>query len=188
MSKENPIAYLIEKEGTITAKTLLKSRVLEVNSPIFVQETIAVSDDGSAQFKFTDDSLLDLKSSTEYTVNAYSYTGSAKKDQSVSSLATGGFRLLSGSIGKTNPEKYQIKTPNAVIGLRGTLVEGVMEDTTLYVSCTEGQVTITNSAGSIVIGEGMEEYAIVTSYQRRPQIFIEPVRPTITPQLRPTIR
>ncbi|MBX7066234.1 MAG: FecR family protein [Parachlamydiales bacterium] len=168
-------------EGSATAS----GRTLEVGSPIYVKDTIKTSDGSTVQVQFIDNSILDVLPNSTYIIKEYQY--GKGKDRNNSELAAGGFRLLSGSI-KPDPEQYNIKTPNATIGLLGTLLEAEMADEALYVACTQGRVQIQNAGGTVVIGEGMEQYAVVTSYSRRPNIFISPpsnmIRPTLSPGVR----
>lgn len=168
-------------EGTAEAS----GRALQVGSPIYVKDKIKTSDQSMIQIEFTDQSILDIKPNSTFVIKDYKYGVGA--DRNNTELVAGGFRFLSGSI-KPNPDDYNIKTPNATIGLLGTLLEADMAEDALYVACTQGQVQIKNSAGTVVIGEGMEQYAVVTSYSRRPNIFISPpsnmIRPTIQPGIR----
>lgn len=173
-------------EGTATVSQVMQAvRILSVGSMIYVKDMIQTGNDSHVQIEFIDKSVLDLKENTRFSIADYSYGSVFAKDQSHSELLEGGFRLLSGAI-KPDPNKYNIKTPNATIGLLGTLLEAQMSDETLYVSCSKGRVQIQNAGGTVVIGEGMSQYAVVTAYSRRPNLFINPptnfIRPTIRPR------
>ena len=176
------IGKVTEIEGAVEASQMMKKkRVLELGSLIYVKDTIQTAGDAAVQIEFLDKTLLNLKANTRYFIEQYQF--GKGKDRSHGELLEGGFRLFSGSI-KPDPDEYNIKTPNAVIGLLGTLLEAEMSDETLYVACTQGRVQIKNAVETVVIGEGMEQFAVVTSYNRRPRIFINPP----TQQVRPTIR
>jgi hypothetical protein len=47
-------------------------------------------------------------------------TAVAKDGSSIATLLKGGFRTSTGSIGKTDPAAYQVRTPVGVLGIRGT--------------------------------------------------------------------
>lgn len=47
--------------------------------------------------------------------------------------------MISGNTGKLNSKKFEISAPEAIIGLRGTVVEGLMQDDTLYVHVNKGE-------------------------------------------------
>jgi hypothetical protein len=172
-------------QGTATAaQPKEKERTLQEGSPIFVKDTIQTASDSMIQIQFKDKTILDLTPNTRYAIKNYQYGKTLSKDQSQTELIQGGFRLLSGSI-KPDPDRYNVETPNATIGLLGTLLEAQMSEEVLYVSCTQGRVQIKNEEGTVVIGEGMEQYAVVTSYSRRPRIFINPPSNMIRPTIRP---
>ena len=117
-------------EGSATAS----GRTLEVGSQIYVKDTIKTNDNSTVQIEFIDNSILDVKPNSVYVIKDYQY--GKIKDRNNSELVAGGFRLLSGSI-KPDPEQYNIKTPNATIGLLGTLLEAELDDETPYVAFTE---------------------------------------------------
>lgn len=172
-------------EGSASASGVMKQgRALAVGSAIYVKDMIQTESDSRMQIKFIDKSILDLNPNTRFMIEDYHYGNGLGKDRSQSELVEGGFRLLSGAI-KPDPNDYNIKTPNATIGLLGTLMEAQMATDALYVACTKGQVQIKNAGGTVVIGEGMEQYAVVTSYSRRPRIFISPPSNMIHPNVRP---
>jgi len=94
------------------------------------------------------------------------------------SLLKGGFRAVSGAIGKINHDDYQINTPVATIGIRGTNYLAVICDTQcandpaiaalvgyiaaeggLVAGDIAGGIVVTSSKGSIILGPG--EYVLV---------------------------
>ncbi len=183
----DPIAFVTKIRGDVIAvRPDDKSRDLDVESPVFVKDLIQTASRAVVQLRFLDGSILNLHPSTSYSIDKYSYGKFLSKEESKSELIEGGFKLLTGKI-KSDPSRYNIKTPKAVIGIRGTLLEAVLTPDQLSVACTKGQVEIKNDSGTIVIGEGMAQYAVVTSYSRRPRIFIAPptsvVRPIVPPRV-----
>jgi len=176
-----PIGKVVLAEGEVSAIDKEKTeRPLKKDSPVFEKDTIVVSEDARAEIHLTDGSALALRPETEYQITSYSYEKSPTKDNYLGNLLKGGFRTVSGAIGKENPEKYEINTPNAIIGLRGTLVDGSYKDNTLYVFVDQGKAEVRNGAGSIMIGTGLAQYAVVSRYNALPQTMMS--RP---PQLTP---
>ncbi|HSX37684.1 MAG TPA: FecR family protein [Chlamydiales bacterium] len=165
-------------------RTLQPSRTLKLGSAIYIADMILVGPNSALQIQYLDESILELASNTKYLVKEYKYTKGSDQDSSHSQLFYGGMRMLSGKI-KPSPDQYDIETPNATLGLLGTLMEANFEDGILAVGCSQGRVQITNKGGTVVIGEGMEQYAIVTSYLRRPRIYVSPPPILIRPNIRP---
>ncbi len=173
---------------------------LELGSSIYVGDTIFVDSDSAIQFQFLDESILELAANSKYLIKEYKYHRSllelftantdyilqggppTAEGSSHTQLFYGGMRLLSGKI-TSNPDQYSIQTPEATLGLLGTLMEATSEKGKLSVACTKGRLQIKNEGGTVVIGEGMEQYAIVTSYTRRPRIYISPPPVLIHPKI-----
>jgi hypothetical protein len=84
-------------------------------------DTILTGRDGVAQVKMADGGFLSVRSNTRMKVDTYTYAGKQDgSEKSFFSLMAGGFRALTGLIGKLNKDNYKIATPSATIGIRGT--------------------------------------------------------------------
>lgn len=167
----DPIGKIIAVEGVVTALSGGSERTLSRNAEIFVQELIKVSDDGRAQIQFTDGGLINLISGTEYRVTSYKFKKLFQKDKSSSELLKGGFRVLSGTIAKNNPANYEIKTPSATIGLRGTVLEAVISGPGLFVGVEQGLALIVNAVSSILIGEGRDSKYVHIPSRNQPAVL-----------------
>lgn len=173
----DPIGTVTAIEGNVTALKETSERVLEEGSKIFVLDTIITKEESRAQILFTDGAILNLIPATEFRVNTYKYKKILQKDQSQSQLLKGGLRLLSGAIAQKNPNEYEIQTPTATIGLRGTIINAVLYEDRLFVGVDQGRAIVTNSAGSVIIGVGeRENFAFVPRFDLAPEVTI--TRPT----------
>lgn len=84
-------------------------------------DTILTGSNGSAQIKMADGGFISVRANTRMKVDSYTYTGKQDgSEKSFFSLMAGGFRALTGLIGKLNKDNYKITTPSATIGIRGT--------------------------------------------------------------------
>jgi len=76
---------------------------------------------GLVQIQFPDKSFMSLKPKTEFTIESYNYDETSEtQDQSKYKLNFGEIRTVSGLIGKKDAKNYNIETPVASIGIRGT--------------------------------------------------------------------
>ncbi len=148
------IAKILAIEGEANAVSENVERALENNSSIFALETIRVGLNSRLQILFTDGGLMNLLPDTEFRVDAYKYKQLIQRDKFSSELLKGGFRLLSGSIAKKNPNEYKIRTPSGTIGLLGTVIEARLVGTNLFVGVQNGRAQVSNEAGSAIIGMG----------------------------------
>ena len=102
--------------------------------------------------------MTTVKPNSQFKVEKYSYDkGNPKGDSAAFNLVKGGLRTITGQIGKRgNQDSYQMKTPTATIGIRGTIYDAnfCQGDSCgkvpagLYLAVTDGSVVITNSQGS----------------------------------------
>ena len=139
-------------------------------------DSVVTGADSYAQIRFSDDALVALKPDTEFRIERFNFTG--KQDGSeaaVFRLVRGGFRTLTGQIGKLNRDQYQLLTTQATIGIRGTHYQvqicaagqcrnrGAEVGSGMYGGAYEGGVVVANGFGS---GEfGADEFFYVPDGQ-----------------------
>ncbi len=172
---QESIGKAMAVEGLVKALSAESAeRILAKGSDIFAQETILVGASSRLQIRFTDGGVVNLIPDTEFRVSSYRYKKAMQKDQSIVELTKGGFRALSGSIAKKNPQGYEVKTPSATMGLRGTLVEAVVKDEEVYFGVEKGKALVWNDAGSQMIGVGQKaSFAVVPGKSTPPELLLE---------------
>jgi len=149
-----------------------KKRSLQRRSKVFVGDTLVTGKKGRAQVRFIDGAVVSLRADSELNIHKYSY-GKVKADEgSLMTLIKGGFRTITGAIGK---QKYKVITSMATIGIRGTHYEAVINNNQLFVALWDGGVTLSNSAGQIDLGLGADyNFGMVQSENIEPQGQIDP--------------
>ena len=94
---------------------------LVAGAPIDAGDTIVTGAQSHAQLRFSDDAVVALKPESEFRIERYSFSGRPDGTEvAVFRLVKGGFRTLTGQIGKLGSERYQVLTTQATIGIRGT--------------------------------------------------------------------
>ena len=98
-----------------TAKTLtLKSEVESGDTLVSQRNTYA-------QIRFVDNSEITLRPNTTFKIENFAFDGAKPEADSASfRLVKGGLRSVSGLLGKRSREKFEMRTPTATIGIRGT--------------------------------------------------------------------
>lgn len=118
---EKYAAMVINAKGSVTAiDPDQKSRNLTRRSHIYNKETVVAGKNSSAQIRFADGSLIAIQADSRFKIDDYQYKQPGKENKNSLTLIKGGFRNVSGAIGKENPDAVDFKTPTATIGLRGT--------------------------------------------------------------------
>ena len=97
------------------------SRALVKGSEIVEGETIVTGREAQAQIVMADQALIAVRPDTRLKIEMFRYSGKDdENDRSFLGLLRGGFRAITGQIGRINRSGYQVRTPNATIGIRGT--------------------------------------------------------------------
>jgi hypothetical protein len=103
------------------------SRALAVGSDVFAHEHIVTSDASTAQLLFLDKTSVSIGPRADLVLDSFVYDPSRSAGRVVISAAQGAFRFITGA---QNPRNYTIKTPIATIGIRGTMLDGLITGTT----------------------------------------------------------
>lgn len=84
-------------------------------------DTIATGALAQAQLVMKDEGLIALRPDSRLRLDTYRFNGKADgSEQGVFGLLKGGFRSITGWIGRVNKDNYKIRTATATIGIRGT--------------------------------------------------------------------
>lgn len=165
-----PAGQVIVASGTVKALAPGGGvRALRRRSPFYSGETIRTASASEVQLRFTDGALLSLRADSEFRVDDYRYENDGGAgDRSVSTLIKGGLRTITGVIGKQDPQAYQLETPVATIGVRGTHYEAVLESPeSLVLAAWQGGIRVRNEAGTVDLGAGAD-YAFGRAEAARP--------------------
>jgi len=139
-------------------RTRSASRGTEVDTGDVVR-----TNDGRVQMRMSDGAFISLQPNTEFGIKDYKFEGKTDgSENALYSLVKGAMRTVTGLIGRINRNKYQVSTPTATIGIRGTggLIQ-VLNDGSTLVQGTSGIWFLANPAGSIDIPAGVAGIAPV---------------------------
>jgi hypothetical protein len=96
-------------------------KVLAAKSEVESGDTLVAEKNTYAQIRFIDNSEITLRPGTTFKIDNFAYDADKPEaDSAAFSLVKGGLRSITGLLGKRNKEKFQLKTPAATIGIRGT--------------------------------------------------------------------
>lgn len=162
---------LIAKGGAFATDAAGTQRPLKRRSKIMEGDIISTDDKGMIQIRFVDKALLTLKANSKLDISAYQQAKEQGEDeQVVMNLITGGFRTITGSIGKGDKSAYKVKTPAASIGIRGTNYEVAQEvEGNFVMAVWDGGITVSNDQGSLDIGQDSDFIFVRVSASSEPQ-------------------
>lgn len=105
---------------TIT-NSLEKKEVAAVPNMLFFQgDRVKTGKSSSVGLIFEDDTVLSLGANTELTIEEFQFNPLEQELSFIARMVRGTFSLISGQIVKLAPEKVELRTPNATLGVRGT--------------------------------------------------------------------
>lgn len=127
-----------------------------------------VTGQGRLQARFSDGGYVSLQPDTRFKVEQYHYDGVADgSERGLFHLIKGGMRAITGAIGHKERRNYQVDTPVATIGIRGTEFVAQYDDR-LLVKVGDGAVYLANAAGDLILYKGQSgEVAAGGSKPRR---------------------
>ena len=107
---------------------------------LFADELVETVEDGALHIRFLDNTKLRLGSSSMVTLDTFVYDPSTSAGELTADLGEGVFRFITG---KLNNEGIEIRTPVAVIGVRGTDFIVLVTSISTIVAVLSGSITIT---------------------------------------------
>ncbi len=156
-NSDTPIGLVIWTKGNVSAaQPSQAARKLDRRSKIFAHDVISTDGTSTGQIAFTDSSVYSLNTGTQFKIDDYNYKKDAApaENKSVMSLVKGGFRSITGSIPKENPNGYQVNTPVATIGVRGTQYSTIISAKKgVLFMIDHGSIKVANKTGSIELTE-----------------------------------
>ncbi len=144
-------------------------RLLFKNSEVNPGDLIVTGKTGIVQLRMIDKGFIAIRQNSQFRIESYTLGAKKEEDSALFSLLKGGFRAITGAIGKRLKSAYQVSSSVATIGIRGTdytarLCEndcnsnfGAAGSATmadgLYVGVTDGGVNLTNNLGTLDLDE-----------------------------------
>jgi hypothetical protein len=110
---------VVASRGTVTAEIAGDIRTLHQGDKIFISEEIVTGDKSFAVLQFVDGAKVTVRPNSAVLIEDYAYNGT-DDDTATLNLVSGGLRVITGAMAKSNPENYRVRTPVALMGVRGT--------------------------------------------------------------------
>ena len=91
-----------------------------VGAMIHTRDTVKTGSNGSVGITFQDNSLLSAGPNSELVIERFVFDSTTHKGEFDTMLKKGTLAVVSGQIVKQSPEAMRVKTPAAIMGVRGT--------------------------------------------------------------------
>jgi FecR protein len=147
------------------------ARNAEKNIVVNEGDTLVTGKNGAMHVRMNDTGFISVRPDTRLAVQSFIWNG--KEDgleRSVLSLLRGGFRTITGVIGRRTRENYLVNTPTATIGIRGTDHEPhyiapdevALGEPGTYNKVNVGATFIRNASGTVELGPNEAGFASAT--------------------------
>jgi hypothetical protein len=136
-----------------------------VNDDIFLNETMYTVSDSSMVVEFRDGSTLELGPDAVFTIDKLVFNPEKSTTEKAVNIIQGTFRYVSGFA--VDKQSVDIKTPSGTLGIRGSVVIGLVDPRTpTFIYVAQGVATFANQAGfqELVSGRAV----VVTSRNAAP--------------------
>lgn len=114
------IGQIKTTSGKVTIERAGKTVDAEVGARVFEADRVVTGRDGSVGITFRDNTVLSAGASSILTFDEFSFDSATLEGSFVSSLDQGSLSIISGDIVARSPEALKVKTPMAILGVRGT--------------------------------------------------------------------
>lgn len=141
-----PLVSVRHADATVT--------IAKEGTPVEAGDIVLTGTTSDAKLVMEDGQVIYLRPGSAFRIDDYQFKEGEKDGVSFASLLKGGFRTVSGMIGKIHPESYRVNTPTATIGIRGTDYSAVICESDycdgaqdgLHVYVYNGRIVVSNAA------------------------------------------
>jgi hypothetical protein len=140
--------------GPVTVTQDGKTTKLYRGASVIAGDQLRTGRNARLKLRMIDGAEITLGENSEFFVREYEMRAAEGAGVAVLEVTKGFFRAVTGRITKLRENKFQVKTPLAVIGVRGTDFWGEQHPNKLRIAMLDGTaVTVTNDYGSVEITE-----------------------------------
>jgi hypothetical protein len=127
---------------------------LNTNARVISGSTITTGAGSQAVLKFDDGQTVVLNENTTFRIADFRYKQEEPRgDRSIFDLLRGALRVVSGAVASRSQTAFQLRVPQATIGIRGTDFMVAIVNPAI-IAVTTGSVAATNAGGTAVFGAG----------------------------------
>ncbi len=150
--------YVHELTGDVSVQQgAAAARSVKMGDTFDPGATFRTSANGKAVIKFEDGQIVSLQPNSAFRVDGYSFNvNNPKAGSSAMRLLQGAMRYVTGIIGSTNHNNIKLAAGTATIGIRGTDVNVLVDQTTQAVLAmiAAGAVVLETPGGTTAVGVG----------------------------------
>lgn len=147
----------VENEAKVVSGDIAATAI--IGTPVHKKDELRTGAGGRLQVTFRDNTVLTLGEKASVVIDRYVYDPDQDVGETVLQATKGAFRFASGRLKELKHSTIAVSTPVADIGVRGTEFWGGPMDREYGVLLLEGEVAVSNQAGSATLstpGQGTD--------------------------------
>jgi len=114
------IGQIKTSKGSVTVERAAQTMPGAVGTRLQTSDVITTGTDGAVGITMSDDSLLSAGPNSTLSLERFAFDSTTNQGKFDASLRKGSLSVVSGRIAKQSPDAMTVRTPNAVLGVRGT--------------------------------------------------------------------
>jgi hypothetical protein len=107
-------------KGPVTVERGGQTLPAAIGMRVQAADVVKTGADASVGITMSDNSLLSAGPNSTLSLDRFEFDATTSRGRFDTSLATGSLAVVSGSIAKQSPEAMTVRTPFAILGVRGT--------------------------------------------------------------------
>jgi hypothetical protein len=119
-AQANQIAQVKTLSGTALIVRNAAKVPAKIGDPLFEKDTIETGPDGAIGLTFIDNTVMSAGPNSEVVLEDYKFDSSNFKGAMLTDMRKGTLSMVSGDIARSSPGAMKVKTPAAILGVRGT--------------------------------------------------------------------
>ena len=174
-----------------------KRRDIKTGSDILAGDRLYTGVDGYMRMKMIDDASIELRCNSEMLIESYKMVPNG--NSSVIHLLKGSLHKVTGKIGKNITDRYELRTPVATIGVRGTEYAvrvlqshgcgGTVDVDTdgMFIKVSKGEIDLSNQSGDSILATGNAALITTNTTQPRAVLIKDGVFKAVVPKPTPPV-
>jgi hypothetical protein len=195
---DDATALLIGNAGGLSGQVLLAAAAIDADrrpvgrqigsgDPIYQGDQIATGPGGRLQLMLLDQTIITLGENARMTIDDISFGPTAADGKISVGVEQGAFRFISGQVAQAKPENVNIRIPMGTIGIRGTIVGGIVTPNSTLVallgpggqtnsSAARGAIAVTTPGGSVDITRTGFSTVLTPGQPPTPPVLLTPAQ------------
>lgn len=115
-----PIAQVKKVTGQVAILRSGERLPAKIGDPLYEKDVVQTAADGSIGFTFVDNTVFSAGPNSQVALDEFRFDSTNFRGSMLADMRQGTLAIVSGDIVRSSPGAMKIKTPTAVLGVRGT--------------------------------------------------------------------